>query len=149
MLGIQKESVPRPQPLCKNILNIHDAALATVGYSRATDRLLHSYSAVSGNRFSSLVVTSPVAHSASRRRGSRGGGTAPLVGPGAKAQKPAIICTYNNQLYNGNCYSCTQLSILHFVKDLLEPACAGHVGQRVAQGWNQELTCLASLEPWN
>ena len=28
MLGIQKESVPRPQPLCKNILNIHDAALA-------------------------------------------------------------------------------------------------------------------------
>ena len=51
--------------------------------------------------------------------GVQGGGKAPLVGSGAKTQKPAIICTYNNQLYNGNCCSFTQLSILHFVGNLM------------------------------
>ena len=52
------------------------------------------------------------------------------VGSGAKPQKPAMICTYYNQLYNVKCYSCTQLNSLHFVINLLEPAC-----DMLARGW--------------
>ena len=48
----------------------------------------------------------------------------------SKPQKSAMICTYYNQLYNGKCYSCTQLSTLHFVINLLEPAC-----DMLARGW--------------
>ena len=66
-----------------------------------------------------------------RRRGSNpGGGTAPLVGSGAKPQEPAIISTYNHQLYNGICYSSTQRVIIHLVRNLLEPAC-----DMLARGW--------------
>ena len=69
-------------------------------------------------------------HGPKQEAGVQGGGTAPLVGSGAKPQKPAMICTYYNQLYNGKCYSCTQLSTLHFVINLLEPAC-----DMLARGW--------------
>ena len=41
-------------------------------------------------------------HGPKQEAGVQGGGTAPLVGSGAKPQKPAMICTYYNQLYNGN-----------------------------------------------
>ena len=66
-------------------------------------------------------------HGPKQEAGVQGGGTAPLVGSGAKS---AMICTYYNQLYNGKCYSCTQLSTLHFVINLLEPAC-----DMLARGW--------------
>ena len=56
--------------------------------------------------------------------------------------------TYNDQFYNGTCYSSTQMSILHVVRKLVGTSMS-HVRQRVAQGWNQELTCLASLELCN
>ena len=69
-------------------------------------------------------------HGPKQEAGVQGGGTAPLVGSGAKPQKPAMICTYYNQLYNEKCYSCTQLSTLHFVINLLEPAC-----DMLARGW--------------
>ena len=69
-------------------------------------------------------------HGPKQEAGVQGGGTAPLVGSGAKPQKPAMICTYYNQLYNEKCYSCTQLSTLHFVINLLEPAC-----EMLARGW--------------
>ena len=69
-------------------------------------------------------------HGPKQEAGVQGGGTAPLVGSGAKPQKPVMICTYYNQLYNGKCYSCTQLSTLHFVINLLEPAC-----DMLARGW--------------
>ena len=71
-----------------------------------------------------------VQHGPKQEAGVQGGGTAPLVGSGAKPQKPAMIFTYYNQLYNGKCYSCTQLSTLHFVINLLEPAC-----DMLARGW--------------
>ena len=69
-------------------------------------------------------------HGPKQEAGVQGGETAPLVGYGAKPQKPAMICTYYNQLYNEKCYSCTQLSTLHFVINLLEPAC-----DMLARGW--------------
>ena len=69
-------------------------------------------------------------HGPKQEAGLQGGGTAPLVGSGAKPQKPAMICTYYNQFDNGKCYSCTQLSTLHFVINLLEPAC-----DMLARGW--------------
>ena len=66
-------------------------------------------------------------HGPKQEAGLQGGGTAPLVGSGAKPQKPAMICTYYNQFDNGKCYSCITL---HFVINLLEPAC-----DMLARGW--------------
>ena len=56
-----------------------------------------------------------------RRRGSMGE---------EQPQEPAIIPTYNHQLYNGICYSSTQRVIIHLVRNLLEPAC-----DMLARGW--------------
>ena len=68
-------------------------------------------------------------HRPRQEAGVQGGGTA-LVGSGAKPQEPAIISTYNHQLYNGICYSSTQRVIIHLVRNLLEPAC-----DMLARGW--------------
>ena len=62
-----------------------------------------------------------------RRRGSRGEEQPP---PPPPPQEPAIIPTYNHQLYNGICYSSTQRVIINLVRNLLEPAC-----DMLAKGW--------------
>ena len=64
-----------------------------------------------------------------RRRGSRGRNSPP-GGVWGEAQEPAIISTYNHQLYNGIYYSSTQRVIIHLVRNLLEPAC-----DMLARGW--------------
>ena len=45
------------------------------------------------------------------------------MGSGAEPQELATVCTYNHQSYIENCYFSTKMSIIHFVKTRLEPAC--------------------------
>ena len=45
------------------------------------------------------------------------------MGSGAEPQELATVCTYNHQSYIENCYFSTKMSIIHFVKSRLEPAC--------------------------
>ena len=45
------------------------------------------------------------------------------MGSGAKPQKLATNCTCKHQFHIANCYFSTEMSIIHFVSNLLQPAC--------------------------